>query len=160
MILILLRHGQAAKVDPAGRDVDRQLTEKGIQKLVRSLDGLHLLIQERADVLIWTSPLTRARQTADVIATGFQVNPVVEKSFLENGDFSALSFELESLKPSACLILIGHEPHLGEWSQDICGCRLPFKKGAAAAFDVGPADLTGGSLLWFAQPGVLREMST
>lgn len=160
MILILLRHGQAAEADPTGLDVDRQLTKKGIKKLVRSLAGLHLLMQGCEKVQIWTSPLTRARQTADVVAAGFRNAPILEKSFLSEGDFSALSLELANQTPAACLILVGHEPHLGEWSQAICGCRLPFKKGAAAAFAVSPPDLTGGTLLWFAQPGTLRRIGS
>ena len=72
MKLYVLRHGIAADVGPAGMgDAGRPLTQEGIEKMEAEARGLARL-GVRVEVLL-SSPLVRARQTAEIVARELRV---------------------------------------------------------------------------------------
>ncbi|VVM07551.1 partial 2,3-bisphosphoglycerate-dependent phosphoglycerate mutase, partial [Methylacidimicrobium tartarophylax] len=64
MTVYLLRH--AAAIREAPTDAERKLSKKGRQEAQSAGNALHRL-GVRPD-LIWSSPLVRARQTAEIVA--------------------------------------------------------------------------------------------
>lgn len=67
--LVVMRHGKAMPPMLDQRDEDRSLTEAGIAALSARLPHMiRLLETEGKTVQIWTSPATRARQTAELLA--------------------------------------------------------------------------------------------
>ncbi len=64
--LILLRHGIAEDVSSDNLD-SRKLTEKGKKKLQDNLPVILPFIDSDNHIEVWTSPLTRAKETADIL---------------------------------------------------------------------------------------------
>jgi phosphohistidine phosphatase SixA len=167
--LILLRHGDAEDVSPAGNDAERSLTEQGSKKLSKALPGLKTLIEDRTKVRIWTSPLKRAVQTAAILADCLGVESAELHPELEHGEWPVFIQATKQLDDTTCLILVGHEPHWGQWSERLGGTMLPFKKGAAAGFEFDPSSWNPlsngqaiwkgqGQLQWFVQPRVMKSL--
>lgn len=63
--------------------------------------------------IIWHSPLTRARQTAEIIAEDFVISTISEQPFLADtfAEDSILE-NLIDLPKNQCLFMIGHGPSL------------------------------------------------
>jgi len=134
MDLILLRHGEAEDAADPADDAVRRLTDDGRKKLTGSLPQLRLLLDDKKRLVIWTSPLARARQTAEILrdclaAQGLRVPKVLpEHEFIASGDWNGFILAAKTLDPASSLVLVGHEPYWGTWSQRLCSCLLPFKK--------------------------------
>ena len=75
-MLLVIRHGHAGDAEEfasTGRsDDERPLSEKGVRDMPRVAKGLASLI-ERIDLLA-ASPLVRARQTAEFVATAYGIS--------------------------------------------------------------------------------------
>ncbi len=164
MQLILLRHGPAELRRTGLPDEHRALTRKGLVKTKKACAGLAKLIfadqseqLSAGDVQLWSSPLLRARETADMLANQLNLS-VEEHSFAASGDTDDLIHALSGVSDAMTIIISGHEPLLSEWSGDLCGCPLPFKKASAAAISYSKIKPESSKLLWFLQPGYLRKM--
>ncbi len=158
--IYLVRHAIAEERSAAWPDDNlRPLTREGIRRfkeVVRALNSLDVELDE-----IVTSPLTRARQTAELLSDGLHRRPVVTISkALAPGTppgkvFAGLT------RGSYRVALVGHEPDLGGLTAFLIGarCPVPFKKGGVCRIDVpkGTAG-QGGTLVWFAPPGLLRRV--
>lgn len=155
--LILIRHGIAEERTPEGDDFYRKLTEAGVEELTAFLPDIAPLLTESGNLKIWTSPLVRARQTAELVAEATAVEVIQPQEFLETGDFVAFMDALEKEDEGFNLALVGHEPYMSNWSKELIGVAIPFKKGAVALFTV---DLTAepiGNLEWLLAPGKLAK---
>ena len=156
--LVLLRHGIA---EPRGLGVgeeQRALTEAGREKIRQIVPGLQRLLDPSLAWKIAASPLARAAETADLAAKGLNL-PVVIMPALAEGDWPAVVQELLALSGRDGVILVGHEPFLGEWSRLMTGLALPFKKGAAAGYRFRATDNGSvASLRWFIQPRELISL--
>jgi phosphohistidine phosphatase len=112
---------------------------------------------------ILTSPLVRARQTADLLAELLQGRPpVIETDTLAPGSsFRSIVDMLAAYSRYHRLALVGHEPGIGEIAGRLIGTRnpLPFKKGAICRINVDALPPAGpGRLIWFATPRMLRRL--
>jgi phosphohistidine phosphatase len=115
MKLYLLRHGEAAeRGDPRyADDALRPLTGAGTREVERLARALRHL--EVAFDAIASSPLVRARATAEIVARGQRPRaPVLECAHLAPaGDPKKLVSQLRGLQPvPRSLLLVGHEPDL------------------------------------------------
>jgi phosphohistidine phosphatase len=161
--LYLVRHAIAAeRGEQYPDDAKRPLTDKGSDRFRDVAKGLNDLEVE-VD-LILTSPLVRARQTADLLAQYLATRPrVVEfKALAPGGSFRAVLDALSSYSRHQSLALVGHEPDMGELAGRLIGTRtaIPFKKGAIARIDVDALPPAApGRLIWFAPPRMLRALS-
>lgn len=161
--LYLVRHAIAEDRGPAWPDDSlRPLTDDGAKRWRRQASGLGA-IDARPD-LILTSPYTRARQTADLLAAAFAKKPkVVEWPALQPGVKARdVLRSLEADGRVASLALVGHEPGLGELAALLVGFKTPpdFKKGGVARIDVAilPPPAGSGQLQWWLTPKVLRAL--
>ncbi len=125
MYLYLIRHGIAEDPDPLNLDSIasdelRCLTKVGRRKVAQVADRLQRL-ELTFDLLI-TSPLVRARQTADILMDK-QLSPKLEVSqdLKPMGnlpswmmDWNARSFADIDI---STLAVVGHEPNLSEWAE-------------------------------------------
>lgn len=158
MDLILIRHGRAEQPSGKSDDSQRSLTAEGRRKLARSLPSLGLFIRNLEKVQLWSSPMDRAMQTAAVVARLFGIEGIKTCDFAADGDFAALLSALNDIRPSSTVIVVGHEPILSDWSFQLCGLQLPFKKGAAACIRISNLDPIEADLDWFFQPKLLSRM--
>jgi len=160
--LYLVRHAIAAeRGDEWPDDSKRPLTERGISRfkeVVKGLCELDVAVDE-----VFTSPLIRAKQTADVLAAGISGKPSVKLlDALAPGHTSAqVMSQLAKAAKRRRIVLVGHEPDLGELSAHLLGAQraVPFKKGGVCRIDVESlTSRRAGSLIWFATPKMLRLM--
>jgi phosphohistidine phosphatase len=161
MRLIIIRHAIAVpRGTPDIPDDERPLTRRGERRFREAARGL-ARVQPRPDVLL-TSPLPRARQTADIAAGAWGKIKAKETDVLAGGSFPEVAAILDKLPREATVAIVGHEPDVSELLAAILGSRdaaaFTFKKGGAAAVEVpGPLG-QGGALLWFLSPRLLRRL--
>ncbi len=159
--LYLVRHGIAEERGPEWPDDDqRPLTDRGKRQLRQSARGL-VRIGVVIDVLL-TSPLVRARQTADVLAATLDPAPaiVVAESLAPGAAHAMLAADLAKHARRSSLGLVGHEPGIGAMAGRLAGLRqaLEFKKGAVCRIDLDELPPgRAGTLRWFAPPRLLRR---
>jgi phosphohistidine phosphatase len=162
MKLYILRHGDAVEYgDPRYKENDRPLTPKGIQ---RTKQLAHVLREmEITFDSILTSPLARARETAEIVARGLKLHDNLRFSehLAPSGSMEELVHQINTIRPATKgVMLVGHEPYLSGFTSLLCtgGPGLPviFKKGALCRLDVQV--LTCGkcaALDWLLQPRVI-----
>lgn len=164
--LYLVRHAVAAERGPAYPDDDqRPLTPEGTEKWRTAVAGLRAF-GVQVDVVL-TSPLTRAHETAGILAAGLKPAPrVIAVDALAPGarlgDVVAAVTAYAGARKASRLALVGHEPDLGELAVKLLGGRgaIEFKKGAVCRIDVTRAMPGGpGVLRWFLPPRVLRGLA-
>src|SRR6516164_9711785 len=115
MEIYLLRHGLAVERGTSGynNDADRPLTDEGerkLQDIARAMRKMELDFD-----LILSSPYTRARQTAEIVAHGLKARKELEfsDSLTPDGSARELIESLNRLRPKPeSVLLVGHEPHL------------------------------------------------
>ena len=148
----MFRHGRAQQRSADLDDFSRALTKKGIRSLKKSMPELKNRIENDQNLHLWTSPKLRAVQTAEIIAKAFCIADLCAYEFIGSGSDTGLIAELVKMEPPFCVIIVGHEPDLGDWSQTICGTRIHFKKGGAACFGLADAGRLQGDLKWVFAP--------
>jgi len=166
LLLGFLRHGIAEKQDPSRYPNDelRPLTEKG-EKAVRRMVK-RLIQMEFVPRLILTSPLLRARQTAELAQAGFELNPSALK-FLPvlrpDTDIHVALRHLAQLRLKGCVLLVGHEPCLGEFLSLLCsgviGSGFPMRKAGFATVACPSLTPGSGSLQIFVPPAVVDSLT-
>lgn len=160
--LYLIRHGVAEeRGDAWPDDARRPLSDEGMSLMKKNARGLARL-GVTLDVVL-TSPLVRARQTAEIVAAAFDTRPpiVVIESLSTNGSPQAVITDLEAHARRGHIALVGHEPGIGELAAKLAGSRraFEFKKGAVCRIDVESLPPAGaGTLKWFLTPKILKEL--
>ena len=159
MKLLLVRHAAAVPSGTPGvPDDERPLTSEGAAKFRVAAKGL-ARIARRPDVLL-TSPLLRARATADIAAQAFKrIEPTVEPA-LAHGSVDQILTAPAALarrdgrarRPRAHAV-DGPGAALGA----VDGERLAFGQGWRRARGPCPRALGGGRLVWFLKPKVLER---
>lgn len=143
MNVYLMRHGLAVERGTPGYDSDRErpLTSKGERK-VRRVAEAFVKMEVSFDV-IFSSPLVRAQQTADVLSDEMKAKQKVQltEHLAPGGSTKELVNLLQHLPDSPQEILIvGHEPDLGQLAASLLaggdGVAIVFKKGGAAKLTV------------------------
>ena len=160
MQLILMRHGPAQ--DPGGRtsDHERELTPEGARLVQAAAQGLARLLPKGQPHHIWTSPLIRARQTADIVAEAIAPASVALHAEIAAGDLDRLGRTWQEIPTPDTLILVGHEPHLKIWGARLSGVMLPIDTAAAAGFAMESGWPAAGRLLWFLQAEALARLGS
>ena len=162
MTLLIIRHAAAVPSGTPGiADDDRPLTPKGEAKFRLAANGL-ARITDRPDVLL-TSPLPRARATADIAARAFKrLEPRVEPA-LAHGGVEAILAALGHQPREATVAIVGHEPVLGALLARLLGAQegeqFSFKKGGAALVDLPEGPSGAARLIWLLKPKILRALA-
>ncbi len=163
MKLYLVRHAIAQERSASGIDDDRALTSEGRARMARATEGLRRI--KVALDLILTSPLRRARETAEILAAGLTVTEVAVMAELAPGhDPRSVIAGWRSHSDAEALALVGHEPALGHLVSVILtgatdSLGVDFKKGGVACIDTELSGKAGSSILqWFVTPKMLRAL--
>lgn len=156
--LILMRHGIAQELLPGMNDEDRSLTQQGIEEILAGTGGLRAFIRVNKKLVIWYSPLLRSRQTAELLQKAMPIDRMECHAFIAEGGLKELVQALESLHADEQALIVGHEPHLSNWTQDLADIRMTYKKGGAAGFEFSQGMGRKIRLLWLCQPKVLCRL--
>lgn len=163
--LYIMRHGKAARRGPPYSDeTKRPLTAQGIKDVQKISKGL-IRLGVRVDWIV-SSPLVRARETAQTVLESYAPQPPVEltEALSPGGNPEALLAFLAKHSARTSTLLVGHEPSLSELACRLIGANiragLAFKKGGCCliAFPEFP-QLSKGQLLWWLTPRVLRQLA-
>ncbi len=159
MNLLLVRHAEAEDETVSGSDFARQLTRHGHETAAAVARGLRHCIH--GSVLLWSSPLLRTRETAAYIAQAFGIEVESYHEAIPAGDLNTLSRDWQNLsKQPETLIVVGHQPHLGIWTTRLTRVSVPVKKASVIGIHLKAVDQLEGELQWYAQPEMLRAVST
>ena len=162
--LYLVRHAIAEeRGDKWPDDTKRPLTKQGIDRFAQAVKGLRAIDLTLDEVL--TSPLVRARQTAEILAAGLKHPPTVKTlDALSPGHSpAAVVSAVGKVARRPRVALVGHEPDLGELAAYLIGAGkpLPFRKGGVCRIDLLEESVTPQwTLVWFMPPRILRELGT
>lgn len=151
--IILFRHGMAVDKASDLSDDSRSLSIRGRRLLDRSVAGFKVMLGKHKNVRIYSSPKARAAQTAEMLASKLRVEHLEYREFLATGGNIRLLREiLEEIEPGTIAVVVGHQPFLSVWSQELSGFYLPFKKGTAACYKF-PNEITEkkAELRWYLQ---------
>ncbi len=162
--LILMRHAMAA-VHGSWSDTDRPLTAGGEEQAQQSANGLACLDLKVAKIL--SSPATRCRSTADIVANTLRV-PAADLQIVDGLSLgTSLSNAVELLQlggKQGTVLLVGHQPVLERLASTLLlgDVELPLQMTPASCIvlhcnlrQVQPAAV----LLWFMRSyelGMLR----
>jgi phosphohistidine phosphatase len=161
MKLYLLRHASASDVAP--NDTERELTREGREEA--RVAGAALAELGVISSHILSSPLVRARQTAEVAAEAMEfpgnVEPLDE---LANG--ASTSSLLKALRPRASageILLVGHMPSLAEHLAALIGAKdaqaFPLGKASVACVELEQLRTGTGQLRWLMRQKQLRVIA-
>ncbi len=118
MELYLIRHGIAVDRSEEIPENERMLTSEGrqkTQKVAKRLDDLEISF----DLLV-TSPLVRARQTAEILLAQKLSSQLEESPHLAPGgdlqDWLTNWLEPRQFTNDTKIAIVGHEPNLSNWA--------------------------------------------
>ena len=151
MKLYLVRHAEAIERSGTMPDANRYLTPKGrsaFRKIARRVRKAGI-----APAVIFTSPLLRAVQTAEILAERLKhEGPVVVARELSPGfDHRGLRALLHGSGDIEEAAFVGHEPDLGDLAATLLALPggFPLRKGAVLALEVdGGAPKGAATFLW------------
>lgn len=164
MKIYLIRHGIAALRETWEKpDGERPLTDKGRRRTEQVAAALCRL--GVAFTHLYTSPLVRARQTAEIIRKKSKIHKLEETALLQDdAEPDALISLLNQHKDNAVLGLVGHEPQMSALlALLVSGEQSPFttfKKAGVALVEGGlPVQAGGCTLRWLLEPRILIEIA-
>ena len=146
--VFFFRHGEADWPDWDKPDDERPLTKKGKAEVKRVARFLGRVGVE--PLLVFTSPLPRAAQTAKIVAKQLCLELGVEKS-LGKG-FSAEKFrKIVAAHDVASMVLVGHEPDFTSVICALTGADVVLRKSGVALVETDEP-FSEGRLLWLFPP--------
>ncbi len=161
MQLYVVRHAEAEDAAPrGGGDAARRLTSDGRRDFSRVVCGLAALEPELTRIL--TSPLVRARETAEILHEQLPGPAPEEWPLLApGGSLERLLLQLRGAGDAVAVV--GHEPGLGRLvSLAVAGCAgdgTPLRKGGVVRIDFDGTPKPGaGRLVWMMTPKLLRRV--
>jgi len=164
MQLLVVRHGIAEEREAwAPRDDSlRPLTADGKKKMKEAAKGLRAIVP-RVDMLA-TSPLTRAMETAVILAKVYDKGTPTTVDALAPGQRPpALAPWLRSQVTHKTVAIVGHEPGLGSLASWLTAGSersfLELGKGGACLLEFGERiDAGEAMLVWVLRPSHLRSL--
>jgi phosphohistidine phosphatase len=143
-VVYIVRHAKAEKEAPRG-DAARRLTPDGrrrFQALLETLDG------RLAPSRVVTSPLVRARETAELLAAATGVE-VQQDEALASGASRGSELLAIARRAGAGTALVGHNPEVAEAIAIAAGAEQHVRPGTIAAVELARG---GARLVWLATP--------
>jgi phosphohistidine phosphatase len=161
MFVYIARHAWAGeRGDPRWPDDSlRELMAEGIERFTEVVKALVECGFEPKRIV--TSPYTRCRQTADIIAKHVAGRPIIEElEALEPGSDLEPLIDWTNEQDGANVCWVGHSPDVERLAAELIGDgtgRIRFAKGAVAAiaFEGETANAGGGELFWLATAKLL-----
>jgi phosphohistidine phosphatase len=160
MEVILLRHGKAEPHGLPSGDSERALTPKGVEQARRA--GVYLRAAGMLPEIILTSPLLRAKQTAEAFSEAAQLPGPVVQSWLGIGMHPDIALrELAAFTEFKRICLVGHEPDFSSliaWVTNGEGGAVEVRKGSLCLFELNPPRRAG--ILRFVIPQRMMQPTT
>jgi phosphohistidine phosphatase len=164
--IYFLRHGIAVERGAPGFEDDsaRPLTREGKKQLRKTSRALRKMKLEFD--LILSSPLLRAKQTAEIVAKNLKLKKRLKFSgeLKPDGSMKNLFRRLNELKPAPKnLLLVGHEPYLSRLISILVSggenTAIDFKKGGLCKLDVEKLRFgLCAKLAWLLMPKQMKLM--
>ena len=154
--LYIVRHADAG--DPSewiGPDAERPLSSKGVKQAARLAAAL---VAAGTNVgSLRTSPARRCTETCAVIAAALETTATIDEQ-LASGPTAAYVAKLLSRRSNDALLLVGHQPHLGNLIAELTGITtIPVEKGSMIRIDIPAPYMPGsGRLVALVPPAHLR----
>jgi phosphohistidine phosphatase len=160
VILYFLRHGKAGQGDPSDPTDDaRELTDGGVAELEAAAPFWRRL-NLRPDVVL-SSPLPRARQTADLLVAGVGLrrSPIDDERLRPGANWSDMARALADHREARRVMFVGHEPDLSEAVCLLTGARaVRMRKGGLACVEFpGIPEPGAGELAWLLDPDLYSD---
>lgn len=163
--LYFLRHAIAVPRGTEGvREEERPLTEAGREKIKKAAKGIRRLGVPIEAIL--SSPLTRAYQTAEIVAETLPTAPEIEieAELSPDGDLQKFLKKIKK-RPETSFLLTGHEPSLSSWIEDLLGCErtasILMRKGALCHLEVDLYETPPHArMIFLLQPKILRRLGS
>ncbi len=163
MDLFVLRHGKAGQPSDGPDDNKRALTADGKDEM-RIVGKWMRQKKFKFDVIV-TSPLTRAYETAEIVARSLARKDrlVVWEDLSPGGDLDTICYQVAQFGDDAAVLVVGHEPQLSTLIGRIISgndsASLILAKGGLAkirnySFDKRPS----GDLQWLLTPKQMMAM--
>lgn len=162
MRIFIVRHAIAEDFSKSGRDEDRELSPAGRKKMkvaAAGFAGLGMGIDR-----VFTSPLIRARQTAEILARELKYKGAPEETEILAPGHSPeeVCAFLRTLKSVESVALTGHEPNCSQLVSYLLSgpgeVAVEFKKGAICLIESSRPQRGTGILIWHLSPMALRSM--
>ena len=155
--LYIVRHAWAEEPSPGIDDHARRLTKKGrrrFARFVRLLQGAGMAVD-----VVATSPLVRARETAEILADTLDDRPpvVVVDALAPTSDWPAL-VAWTAEQDAARVAWVGHMPCVGRLVALSIGdgsAAIRMQKGSVASIRLDDGPGQPGELEWLATADVL-----
>ena len=151
--LWLLRHGEAVPHESKS-DFDRELTPRGERQAVAAGEALARLGLEFS--ACYTSPLVRARETAELACKQLNVTPEDRDALGKDFDLGDARELLAGHGDGERVLVVGHNPSFEQVVHDLTGARIDFKKGGIAAVRISG---TRAELLALLRPRELESLA-
>jgi phosphohistidine phosphatase len=161
MKLYFLRHATATDVAPS--DEARELTREGRDEA--RIAGNALAKLGIIPSYIFSSPLVRARETAEIVAEALKFSKGIALiDELQNGTPTvSLLKALKACVSDSEILLVGHMPSLSEHLAVVIGSEnaqgLPMGKGSVAHVEMERLRPGAGHLRWLMRQKQLREIA-
>jgi len=157
MQLYFFRHALAEIADGSMPDEERKLTQEGIVRTRHTVRLLKLL--GITPTRLFTSPLTRARQTADILGHTLEIAVQVRKELSPGFSLAAITSLTRDLGMEDSVIFVGHEPDFSHIISTLTGGgQVVMKKGGLARVDVTGYHPLTGELVWLIAPKVFHKL--
>ena len=156
MKLFFLRHGEADWPHWNRSDDERPLTDYGKEEM-RKVAALLERLAVSPDMIL-TSPLPRAAQTAEIVATKLKIGLREEELLIPGFNASRLK-KLIGKHHADALMIVGHEPDFSNVIATLTGGTVKLSKAGLALVEVDNAG-TNGRLLWLFPPKIANTIAT
>ncbi|MBL8132408.1 MAG: phosphohistidine phosphatase SixA [Anaerolineae bacterium] len=133
MRLYFFRHAIAQESDANTPDDQRTLTSEGVirtRRAARVLKQLNIVPNA-----LYSSPLIRAHQTADLLAETLEIAVQVRSEVGPGFDAAAAASLISDLGEDAEVMFVGHEPDFSAAILALTGGRVDMKKGCLVAVE-------------------------
>ena len=158
-----MRHGKTPKLEEAGvaSDAERPLGELGHKQAKAA--GKALTRLDLVPDLVLTSPILRARETAEAVVKGLrgEVKLQAFEPLSTAGGAEALHEALQKFGSVKRLMLVGHQPTLGELASLLLtggpSLAMEIKPGGALCIEMDTIH-GAGALLWLLTPHQIASL--
>jgi phosphohistidine phosphatase len=160
--LLLLRHAKAGQDDPALKDIDRPLNDRGENDA--RLIGKFIAGKKIRPDLVISSPAKRALQTVGLVlkAAGLKLQPTFDERIYENSAPRLLEVLSEIEEPAITAMLVGHNPGCEELFHALTGDASDLPTASLACVELQVPKWSGarpgsGNFKWLVTPKELRH---
>ena len=155
MRLYFFRHAIAEDADEETSDEQRALTEEGIAKTQRAAQVLKALGVQPDHM--FSSPLVRAAQTAEILAGVLGVEVETRQELAPGFSITGLEMLTRDFNKEE-IMLVGHEPDFSTTITSLTGGRVTVKRGGLARIEIVSRRPLLGQLVWLLAPKVFEQL--